>query len=62
MLRQSRISFLYHPETDESHVFGYGVQKEHTTYYRGVETDADRLPKVGVEVVISNLPKTVRQL
>nr|WP_321292348.1 ammonium transporter [uncultured Trichococcus sp.] len=37
-------------------VFGYGVQKGHTTYYRGVETDADLLPKVRVEVVISNVP------
>ena len=37
-------------------VFGYGVQKGHTTYYRGVETDADLLPKVRVEVVISKVP------
>ncbi len=37
-------------------VFGYGVQKGHTTYYRGVETDADLLPKVRVEVVISTVP------
>lgn len=37
-------------------VFGYGVQKGHSTYYRGVETDADLLPKVRVEVVISKVP------
>jgi len=37
-------------------VFGYGVQKGHTTYYRGVESDAELLPKVRVEVVISNVP------
>jgi ammonium transporter len=37
-------------------VFGYGVQKGHTTYYRGVETDADLLPKIRVEVVISKVP------
>lgn len=37
-------------------VFGYGVQKGHTTYYRGVETDADLLPKVRMEVVISKVP------
>lgn len=37
-------------------VFGYGLQKGHTTYYRGVETDADLLPKVRVEVVISTVP------
>ena len=37
-------------------VFGYGVQKGHTTYYRGVETNADQLPKDRVEVVISKVP------
>ena len=37
-------------------VFGYGVQKGHTTYYRGIETDADLLPKIRVEVVISKVP------
>nr|WP_275425222.1 P-II family nitrogen regulator [Trichococcus ilyis] len=39
-----------------SDVFGYGMQKGHTTYYRGVETEADLLPKIRVEVVVSTVP------
>ncbi|HEX5350589.1 P-II family nitrogen regulator [Trichococcus collinsii] len=37
-------------------VFGYGMQKGHSTYYRGVETEADLLPKIRVEVVVSTVP------
>jgi len=39
-----------------SNVFGYGMQKGHTTYYRGVEAEADLLPKIRVEVVVSSIP------
>ncbi len=39
-----------------SNVFGYGMQKGHTTYYRGVEAEADLLPKVRVEIVVSSVP------
>jgi nitrogen regulatory protein PII len=37
-------------------VFGYGMQTGHSTYYRGVETEADLLPKIRVEVVVSTVP------
>lgn len=39
-----------------SQVLGYGVQKGHTTYYRGVEMDATLLPKVKVEIVVCAIP------
>lgn len=37
-------------------VLGYGLQKGKTEYYRGVETEANLLPKVQVEIVISKVP------
>lgn len=37
-------------------VLGYGVQKGHTAYYRGVEMDAALLPKIKVEVVVCAIP------
>lgn len=40
-----------------SEVLGCGVQKGHMTdYYRGVETEVELLPKVRVEVVVSEIP------
>ncbi len=40
-----------------SEVLGCGVQKGHMSdYYRGVETEVELLPKVRVEVVISEIP------
>lgn len=42
-----------------SQVLGYGVQKGHTTYYRGVEMDATLLPKVKVEIVVCAIPVQV---
>lgn len=40
-----------------SSVLGCGVQKGHMAdYYRGVETEVELLPKVRVEVVISEIP------
>lgn len=50
-----------------SQVLGYGVQKGHTTYYRGVEMDATLLPKVKVEIVVCAIPvdivvKTVKEV
>lgn len=42
-------------------VLGYGIQKGHPVFYRGVQLDqAKLLPKVKVEVVVSKVPvKTV---
>ena len=38
-------------------VLGYGVQKGHDSYYRGVKLDSVKLlPKVKVEVVVSKVP------
>ncbi|WP_035051851.1 ammonium transporter [Carnobacterium pleistocenium] len=37
-------------------VQGYGVQKGHTAYYRGVEIEADLLPKIRLEIVVSKIP------
>ncbi len=39
-----------------SNVFGYGVQKGHTTYYRGAPVEARLLPKMKIDVVISKIP------
>lgn len=39
-----------------SQVLGYGVQKGHTAYYRGVQMDATLLPKIKVEVVVCAIP------
>lgn len=37
-------------------VLGYGIQKGHIQYYRGVAVDTVLLPKVKVEVVICKIP------
>ena len=38
-------------------VLGYGTQKGHETYYRGVKEDSSTLlPKVKVEAVVSKVP------
>ena len=38
-------------------VLGYGLQKGHDAYYRGIKLDgAKLLPKVKVEVVVSKVP------
>ena len=39
-----------------SHVMGYGVQKGHTEYYRGVAVESDLRPKVQVDIVVSAIP------
>jgi len=47
-------------------VQGYGMQKGQTAYYRGVEIEANLLPKIRLEIVVSKIPvpliiKTARQ-
>lgn len=37
-------------------VLGCGMQKGYTEYYRGVPVDINLLPKVKVEVVVSEVP------
>jgi Amt family ammonium transporter len=37
-------------------VLGFGMQKGHTEYYRGVPVETTLLPKVKVEVVICKIP------
>ena len=39
-----------------SHVMGYGMQKGHKEFYRGVEVETDLLPKVQVDIVVSAIP------
>lgn len=39
-----------------SHVLGCGLQKGTTQIYRGVEVEMNLLPKVKVEVVVSEVP------
>jgi len=39
-----------------SHVMGYGTQKKHTEFYRGVAVETDLLPKVQVDIVVSAIP------
>ena len=39
-----------------SHVLGCGVQKGTPEYYRGVQVEATLLPKVQVEIVVSQVP------
>jgi Amt family ammonium transporter len=39
-----------------SHVLGCGVQKGKLEYYRGVQVEANLLPKVQVEIVVSAVP------
>ena len=36
-----------------SHVMGYGMQKGHTEFYRGVAVETDLRPKVQVDIVVS---------
>lgn len=37
-------------------VMGCGVQKGHTSYYRGAKVDMDLLPKLKAEIVVSSVP------
>ncbi len=39
-----------------SHVMGYGLQKGHTEYYRGVAVESDLRPKVQMDIVVSAIP------
>ena len=39
-----------------SHVLGCGVQKGQPEYYRGVPVEANLLPKVQVDIVVSKIP------
>ena len=39
-----------------SHVLGCGVQKGKPEYYRGVQVEANLLPKVQIDIVISKIP------
>ncbi|MCR5174737.1 MAG: ammonium transporter [Oscillospiraceae bacterium] len=39
-----------------SHVMGYGMQKGHTEFYRGVAVETDLRPKVQVDIVVSAIP------
>ncbi|MBR6237247.1 MAG: P-II family nitrogen regulator, partial [Firmicutes bacterium] len=39
-----------------SHVMGYGMQKGHTEYYRGVAVETDLRPKVQVDIDVSKIP------
>ncbi|MDD6061970.1 MAG: ammonium transporter [Oscillospiraceae bacterium] len=39
-----------------SHVLGCGLQKGKPEYYRGVEVEANLLPKVQVDIVVSKVP------
>lgn len=39
-----------------TNVFGYGVQKGHTVYFRGSPVSSRLLPKVKIDIVVSSLP------
>ncbi|MBQ3703614.1 MAG: ammonium transporter [Oscillospiraceae bacterium] len=39
-----------------AHVMGYGIQKGHTEFYRGVAVETDLRPKVQVDIVVSAIP------
>ena len=39
-----------------SHVLGCGLQKGQPEYYRGVEVEANLLPKIQVDIVVSKVP------
>ena len=39
-----------------AHVMGYGQQQGRASYYRGVQVQADLLPKVQVDIVVSKIP------
>ena len=41
-----------------SHVLGCGVQKGKPEYYRGVQVEANLLPKIQVDIVVSKVPVT----
>ena len=43
-----------------SHVLGCGAQKGKPEYYRGVQVEANLLPKVQIDIVVSKIP--VRQV
>lgn len=50
-----------------TNVMGYGMQKGHTEYYRGVPVETHLVPKIKVEIVICKVPvglliNTVRQV
>lgn len=39
-----------------SHVLGFGQQKGHPEYYRGVEVETTLLPKIQIDIVVSKIP------
>lgn len=39
-----------------SHVLGYGTQQGKPEYYRGVQVEANLLPKIQVDIVVSKVP------
>ena len=39
-----------------SHVLGYGIQKGKPEYYRGAPVEANLLPKIQVDIVVSKVP------
>ena len=39
-----------------SHVLGCGIQKGQPEYYRGVQVEANLLPKIQVDIVVSKVP------
>lgn len=39
-----------------TNVFGYGMQKGHTTYFRGAPVETRLLPKVKIDVVVCKIP------
>ena len=39
-----------------SHVLGYGMQQGKPEYYRGVQVEANLLPKIQVDIVVSKVP------
>ena len=43
-------------EKAASHVLGCGVQQGKPEYYRGVQVEANLLPKVQVDIVVSKVP------
>ena len=46
----------WHHGMTVSHVMGYGMQKGHTEFYRGVAVETDLRPKVQVDIVVSAIP------
>ena len=39
-----------------AHVLGCGVQKGKPEYYRGIEVEANLLPKIQLDIVVSKVP------